>query len=499
MAINNRASVLRRPLAVVAATALLAVGALATAPAASAAVPDAKSVSFSSADYIQGYTYGVGESDLFSGATISLPRFDPSLGELLSVSIDYQAWAEQDGHVYPSIDTGRSFWNPTNTTDDTVVCYTSDMILTGSVAGEVFPSQTIHTWTAKDFAGFPVPHGTNPWSAGQDTQEVSKNVKETLTFHPTQLSNYVGAGSFSLAMTAKAVESLTTEKGLTKAQGWESFGLGFKVTYQYQPPVTVTPEAPTLSTPNCGEAATVLLPTTEGVEYSKKTDGDTVTVTAATKDGYVLADGATSSWTLTIPEIVACAVPVTPAAPTLSTPACGQTAAVVLPSTEGVEYTKTVDGDSVVVVATAKGGYTLADGATSRWTLTVPKVVACTVPVTPAAPTLSKPACGEAATVVLTATEGVEYSKKADGDTVTVTATAKDGYVLAEGATSSWTLTIPKVVACGVVDDATDGNGGSNESELAWTGSEVVAGLPWALGAVAAGVTLITAGRRRRR
>lgn len=72
-------------------------------------------------------------------------------------------------------------------------------------------------------------------------------------------------------------------------------------------PVAVTPEAPTVTQAVCdgGELVPALLtvPEVEGVAYSHESgpvEAGEVTVTATALDGYVLADGAVSEWTLTV-------------------------------------------------------------------------------------------------------------------------------------------------------------------------------------------------------
>lgn len=380
MSLRGSASIVRRTLAVATASVLLLAGAGAAAPRAAAG--PVQTVHYTS-DWVQGYTYGVGEPDIFHGTTVDLPRFDRSLGQLLGITIEYRLlWESETGVVYPSIDTGRNFVNR-STTSDTVVSYTSDLVFTGEVAGETFPTQTYRTWNTDDFAGVTVPAANRDF--GQ-TPEVSKNLKTLVTFSPSQVNPYVGTGQFQLAVTVSQVESLITEQGVATVQGWESFGASYRVIYQYQSLDTVTPTQPTLSTPACGQTASVVLPEIAGLSYSASpaapVAGDTVTVTATAQPGFVIATGATSTWTLTIPAIKACSVEVTPAGPTVSTPACGQTASVVLPEMTGLSYSASpatpAAGSSVVVTATAEAGYTIAKGAASTWTLTIPAVIPCT-------------------------------------------------------------------------------------------------------------------------
>ena len=72
-------------------------------------------------------------------------------------------------------------------------------------------------------------------------------------------------------------------------------------------PVVVTPVAPTLSEVECGIKPEVVLPTTPGVVYAQSEDGNTVTVTATAAEGYVLAPGSVTSFTLDVtPKPCAC-------------------------------------------------------------------------------------------------------------------------------------------------------------------------------------------------
>ncbi len=211
----------------------------------------------------------------------------------------------------------------------------------------------------------------------------------------------------------------------------------------------VTPAEPTQS------GATVTIPTTVGVDY--KVDGEivtgeivlddqeSITVTAVPQSAYVLADGATASWDFTF------ALPrVTPTDPTQ----VGDT--VTIPTTVGVDYQidgKTVTGDqvladqqSITVTAVAQTGYVIADGAQTEWNFSfaLPRV-------TPGVPTQVDDK------VTIPTTTGVDY--KVDGEivtgeitlddleSITVTAVAQTGYVIADGAETSWNFTfaLPRV------------------------------------------------------
>ncbi|WP_054952656.1 ExeM/NucH family extracellular endonuclease [Flaviflexus massiliensis] len=133
------------------------------------------------------------------------------------------------------------------------------------------------------------------------------------------------------------------------------------------------------------------------------------------------------------------ATEVTPEAPTFADNT------ITIPVVEGVEYLigdEVVTGDVAIeadttVTARAADGYVLAEGATASWDF---EYVAPVVEVTPVAPTFADN------TITIPVVEGVEYligDEVVTGDVAieadtTVTARAADGYVLAEGATSSW-------------------------------------------------------------
>ena len=170
-------------------------------------------------------------------------------------------------------------------------------------------------------------------------------------------------------------------------------------------PTAVTPAAAT-SADMCGTAHdTYTIPGTAGVVYS--VDGTvtsagtypgtgTVVVTAAPAEGYVVTEGADTSWSLVFTD-VAC----DPNTPTAVTPADATFADMcetandtyTIPATAGVVYS--VDGTvtsagtypgtgTVVITAAAAEGYVLADGAPSTWTATFTDE-ACTITWTPIA------------------------------------------------------------------------------------------------------------------
>lgn len=245
----------------------------------------------------------------------------------------------------------------------------------------------------------------------------------------------------------------TADNGFVLAEGardqWQ-----FEIPAIVPCPTGVAPAAPTLApAEQCGVEGTVVIPDTEGVTYSQTREGNTVTVTATANDGYVIAEGARSTWEITIPDVEPCPEEVTPVAPTL-VPAeqCGVEGTVSIPEVTGVVYTASTTGRVVTVTATAADGYVLAEGSESSWEIELPEIVPCPEVVTPLAPELlAADECGVEGTVTIPSVEGVIYVEARDGNTVTITATAAEGYVLAEGSETEWVIEIPEVVPCPTV------------------------------------------------
>jgi hypothetical protein len=186
-----------------------------------------------------------------------------------------------------------------------------------------------------------------------------------------------------------------------------------------------------------------------------------------------------------------CAVPVTPAAPTVAQPACDETmGTVTVPGVRGVYYTvgrgrvlrageRDLAPGTYVVTAHAKPGFVLARGVDRRWTLVINEPGACPTPtptptvtetvtptptptvqvVTPEAPTVTQATCEVSARIVVPSVAGVVY-KNASGDvrepgsytasqgSYTLTAEAAEGFTLAEGVDTSWTLTVDAAPDC---------------------------------------------------
>lgn len=179
---------------------------------------------------------------------------------------------------------------------------------------------------------------------------------------------------------------------------------------------------------------------------------------------------------------------VLPVEPTVSTAVCGFVPELEIPEVEGLNYKVTVVKDDanskdLEVEATARPGYLITpEDAQSSWSfhlvaeecpLTPPPGPGTTLPpaateVTPKAPSLSTPACGERPIVNLPYVKGIEYATSQNGDEVTVNALAKEGFVLAPGSEAAWVLDA-KVTPCEQTQPpAKTGTGGS---PLASTGA----------------------------
>lgn len=347
-----------------------------------------------------------------------------------------------------------------------------------------------------------------------------------------QAENTGGTVTLSLVKNDEVIQSVTLSESMTQSAEWENYladnplfvekgdvlrvvahseGKPTKPSLFITPKITyidrveVVPVAPLLQASVevvCGVEAEVVVPElVEGViEYTQAREGDVVTVTAVLAEGYVLAEGATDTWELTIPAVVPCPVEVTPEAPTVTDVDVIGGDTITIPSVEGVEYlidSVVVAGTyevpagrtEVVVNARALDGYVLAEGATSEWTLTVTEPAAPEEPepvvVTPTAPTVDD----DADTYTIPEIEGVVYTVNGEpvtgtvsvGDedtTIVVTAApASDEYVLVEGAETEFSLTFTKAEVIDPVDpvDPVDPEE-STELSLVISDQTVVAG-----------------------
>lgn len=209
--------------------------------------------------------------------------------------------------------------------------------------------------------------------------------------------------------------------------------------------IEVTPVAPDVSTiTKCNTYGSVVPATTTGVNYELTVGNGKEgawTVVASPKAGYKFDSGATQkvysgdlgTYTLCV------ATPVSPNVKAITD--CDMDGSVVLPNTEGVAYAITEGNGKtglVKVVATAKPGYKLADGAQTVFTADLGTHTTC---VTPAAPGKNPPTCQAPGSVKLPTTPGVTYATVDEGNnTFLVTATAESGYKLK--GQSTWTVVV---------------------------------------------------------
>lgn len=241
-------------------------------------------------------------------------------------------------------------------------------------------------------------------------------------------------------------------------------------TWTKPPTTTITKiAAPTFTDGTCTVDNKVSTPDVTGIEWkvTGKADwGQTVTVTATAKPGYVIKDGVQTTWTHTFPAQPDCRVAVAPVAPTVSWQTCvapGQPGAIVITpaSTTGITYT--VDGRTVT--ATPKTGYVLAaaDGwtagqnGTATYTVNDANPDDCVVEATAVNPTVTdSESCDVAGSYTIPETPGVVYLL--DGEAIaagsydgpvagTLTAVAADGYQLTNP-DWSYDLVVHPAVGC---------------------------------------------------
>lgn len=134
---------------------------------------------------------------------------------------------------------------------------------------------------------------------------------------------------------------------------------------------------------------------------------------------------------------------VTPIAPTYVDPTCenGNTAGVVLPEIEGVDYGvvgEEIPGGWVSITAVAQQGYEFAEGVQSTWTHSFPVAEDCSEEPSVADPIFIDPTCenDNTADVIYEEVDGVVWSiqgKVAPGETVVVTAQLAEPEVIGEG------------------------------------------------------------------
>ncbi|MDR7087534.1 hypothetical protein J2X11_002373 [Aeromicrobium panaciterrae] len=240
--------------------------------------------------------------------------------------------------------------------------------------------------------------------------------------------------------------------------------------------IVVTPIAPTVTEITaCGTDGLVVLPTTEGVTYAFDPAGESPTegpwkVTATADEGFVIADGASTSWNGNLGAHTTCATPVAPSVTDIEK--CGEDGNVELPTTEGVTYAFDPAGDSPTegpwkVTATANEDFAFPAETQTMWSGDLGDRIECALPVPPTV----ADSCDEDGSVTLPVTEGVAYAFT-EGDGVTgewtVMATPQEGFGFADDTVAEWsgTVTLPEqcaggaqiVVAEVVVDEGCPGS-----------------------------------------
>ena len=290
----------------------------------------------------------------------TVQQFDPTLGALQSVDIAYSS----------AVSSEVALTNYSSQTQRFLYSSSTELTVTSVAAG--FADTFAYTLFAVPLTLIAADATLTP------TPVHLTEGREATLLSNTALSAFSGAGTISFEAQSSTSQSITGGGGNVNAQQSTMAGVAITVTYTYITPLTqAAPAAPALSTPPCGAEATVIIPAVEGVAYTQVRNGSTVTVTATAQAGYVLAEGAQTTWQLTIPAVVACPSPTTPLAPTLTAPACGTEATAIIPTVQGVAYAQVRNGSTVTVTATAQAGYVLAEGTQATWQLTIPAVVAC--------------------------------------------------------------------------------------------------------------------------
>lgn len=143
--------------------------------------------------------------------------------------------------------------------------------------------------------------------------------------------------------------------------------------------VEVTPLAPTVGAATCDVAGTLTLTAVEGViytvepEYTAGASGDfTVTATADEDAGFVIAEGAQTTFEVTVAAKLNCVAAV---APSVSGATCAAPGALTLNAVTGVTYAV-----NPAYAAGASGSFTVTASASAGFTLTGPSVFAVNVP-----------------------------------------------------------------------------------------------------------------------
>lgn len=305
-----------------------------------------------------------------------------------------------------------------------------------------------HEWTFKndfDPATCKQSEATATATAPTPTTPACASQSVTVTLPTTTGVIYTPSGSLSLAPGESVTVTASAAAGYTLAEGTHEWA--FKNDLDpatCEAPEAVTPETPTTTKPSCDvRSMTVTLPTTVGVSYTPNgaltlAPGESVTITATAKDGYVLTEDATTEWSFTNTFDPSTCTKVVTAEPPSSSPAtCSDFGYrwIFVPSVEGVIYTVTgasefdpewstgewlLDlGGSATITASADTGYVLSNGD-HQWTFRNDlNVASCAISVKATPPNATTPTCSAPfMTVTLPVEEyhGVIYDEKTDGD-----------------------------------------------------------------------------------
>lgn len=296
-----------------------------------------------------------------------------------------------------------------------------------------------------------------------------------------EVTGPAGSENYALVSGDVAASGLDVTFAAQPAVAGDTFSDGsvevrFPVTYTDVACTVTTPAEPTFTDLAGVQDDTVVIPATEGVEYSINgtvtTAGTypasgTVTVTAAPLDGYAFAAGDVDTWTNTFSSAAAPAT-VTPPAPTFTDVSGTANDTYTIPRATDVSYV--VDGNvvdagvypavgQVTIDAVVDASANLTPGATTSWTNNFNAAVTDVV-VSPAAPTFTDVSGTANDTYTIPVTTGVEYvvdglavaagTYPATGD-VTVEAMATVGYSLDPTATSVWNNSFSAAVDAVVV------------------------------------------------
>ena len=319
-------------------------------------------------------------------------------------------------------------------------------------AGFEFDKNAVTSWTFQ-FTNVPCPIVITTFAAAtavdkcdikNDTLTVPKDTEQVAyTVTDTRVA---GVGSVTVKATAKT----GYEFGKDAVTSWT-----FPFTNEACPLVVTTPASVTAED-TCGTTNDKLnVPKdTNEVAYtvndSRVKGVGSVTVTAAAKEGYVLKEGSTKSWTFEFID-EPCVTVITTFTAASAVDKCGvSNDELNIPKdTAEVAYTVTdsrVDGaGSVVVKATAKTGFEFDKNAVTSWTFEFSSEQ-CVVTITTFAAASATDTCGvdNDTLTVPKDTNEVAYTvtdSRVDGvGSVTVTANAKTGYEFKKDAVTSWTF-----------------------------------------------------------